>query len=269
MPQTPYIITISDSRGRGLGKFLRESPLIPKNTTVKESAMPGADIYAIRKEVERQTRNAEKYHPTKRIIVVVSGGICSLTTKHSRRGQREISYDAEAQRTNSIKENLNKIWSHCKERGYYLIVTTIYPASLKAFAQLSTEKGDLRQSKYTEAQTELQQKKLEQDLQVLNTYIAEKASEEGTPVIKTHKKFVKIAIKNRKNRRKRIVTTPNYKNLVDGVHANDFVKNQIFKKIASACRRTIDPTDQQPDTDTNSDSNEQNWNFKRRKTSDN
>ena len=103
---------------------------------------------------------------------------------------------------------------------------------------------------------------------MLNTYIAEKASEEGTPVIKTHKKFVKIAIKNRKNRRKRIVTTHNYKNLVDGVHANDAVKNQIFKKIASACRRTIDSTDQQPDTDTNSDSNEQNWNFKRRKTSD-
>ena len=267
MPQPACVVAVSDSRGGGLATFLKNSDLV-QSTVVREANFPGADLHSLLSHIREESNTAYRKYPTHRIVVILFGGICSFTTKHRGRGRQEIAYSSSTGKTAAIKAIYDDIWQLCKDNGYYLITTTIYPVSLEAHAEYAESRGRLTNSRYTTKQRAEQQKVLVDDLCTVNTYIAEKAISEGSSCVNIHKKFEKTGKKGGKNRRKRVVTRPVYDHLYDGVHADHLTKRQLFLKIAAACRHIIDPkTAEQSGTATEeSESDREGWNFKRPRT---
>ena len=142
MPQASYIITVLDSRGRHLDKFIQESPL---SQLYQGKQINHSRYWHLRHKHKGWTadKKCRKVSPNQThncYRVVYAAWPLSTVV-----GDRERYHTTHNLTEYIASRTTNKIWSHCKEREYYMIVTTIYTVSLKAFAQLSTERGDLRQ----------------------------------------------------------------------------------------------------------------------------
>ena len=135
MPQPACVVAVSDSRGGGLAAFLKNSDLV-QSTVVREANFPGADLHSLLSHIREESNTAYRKYPTHRIVVILFGGICSFTTKHRGRGREEIAYSSSTEKTAAIKAVYDDIWQLCKDNGYYLITTTIYPVSLEAHHHL-------------------------------------------------------------------------------------------------------------------------------------
>ena len=102
------IVVAGDSCGHQLGKFLKEKEL-PAGTCVWDGSKGGADLEDLFKTIRSLTRTARHEHQDYETVVILFGGICSLTTK--RRG--EVSYKPRQGIVTEINTILSDIEKYC------------------------------------------------------------------------------------------------------------------------------------------------------------
>lgn len=261
------IILVSDSRGRGLKDFfLNSEDEWESEIRVIERCIPGADLHQLSSEVRRLVRQAEDRYPTYRTIAVLTGGICSFTSKFRKRGQEELYYLHTETRVDSIKQTFSDIWDYATSRGVYMLTSTIIPASLKKAAQSSKDKGRLIRSCFSDTDLESQQAKLEEDVDLVNKFIVE-SSHHRLYYINLHKEICKTSIKKlgftEADKYKKRIVKYKYLHLHDGVHADEHLQGCIFRKILNACKN-LAPAEKRKDREVSEEPSGDKWDFKRR-----
>ena len=110
MSRAIYILSVSDSRGRGSASAITEAlPEDLDNITTTECSKGGADIEQLFAQIRRQSRKIGENNPTNKIAVLLQGGICSLTTK----SRGEISYKPSHDTVQKLKDSYNQIIEYC------------------------------------------------------------------------------------------------------------------------------------------------------------
>jgi hypothetical protein len=85
----PYVLTISDSRGKGLYDHLHKFYSHTINLESHISSKPLPELFTI---LRRSTRQAALDYPASRIIVCFYAGICNLTTLNTKPGHSQVQF---------------------------------------------------------------------------------------------------------------------------------------------------------------------------------
>lgn len=266
-----YVLLLTDSRGRGLEDTLRQGGALPDKTIVEARSKGGATLQDLFRDLRHTTRAAIRKHLGHKIVVVLSGGICNLTTKSGGRGDTQIHYKRDENSLQNIRKTLDEILQYTKERGYYLVVTTILPASLSLSAEFNVANGRLRASKLNEEELAEQQQLLEKDISDLNTHIAERCKDENTIYVNLTNDIQTVTTRTlgRRKKYKKKISKIHYEKLYDGVHPNDDLKSKLFMRILKACSYLLTPQLKESGNSTEDTQSEpETWDHKRRKTSD-
>ena len=254
------VVVVADSRGRGIGKHLRQSTRLPEDTKIHTAELSGATIETLHRNIRHLTREVTSKYPGYRVIVTLLGGICNFTTRSSA-GEVLYSHPADL---DTLKRAIDDIIVYCKDRGYYLIVSNIIPACLTSARKYRRTQGTV-----TPAVLELQQKQLETDINTLNKYISETTTRQKIGLINSQKE-IETPTRKRKGRsaldKKTTITIRHYSGLHDGVHFNPDLKNRIFNRVEAAIKYQLAPR-AEPEAPTESEEEETNWNFKRTRSS--
>ena len=261
MPTT--IVTVADSRGRGLGDFLRHGVEHMHDITIQDSSRGGANYDQLTETAKALTKNAIRANPSHRVILVLFGGICSFTQVTRRGSESEITYERDETRVASLKRKLDDLYDFCKSKGFYLLSTSIIPASLQKAQDHYIQTRRLSVPHLPDIES--RQSDLEADIAEFNSYVKIKAESESCAHVNLHKEIQKNAIKGKRKHCKRRVTTTDYAKLTDGVHPTEDLKIQLSSKIQQACLFLINDTDWDTEASTQSETEPDTWQFKRRK----
>ena len=91
------------------------------------------------KSLKKEARRENFYYPNNQIIILLSGGICNITSKE--RGQVIFNETVETDKFQNIKEVLDNIWQYCEENNFTLVLTNILPVCLIRSTQAAIEKN--------------------------------------------------------------------------------------------------------------------------------
>lgn len=249
----PYILVLTDSRGRDLEAFLRlHTPPIPAESILSVHVKLGATLEDLFVILRRETRTIEARVGICKIVVVLSAGICNLTTKTGNKRARnlQISYSSTPAKINSIRSTLDEIRTYCRDRGYAIVITTILLADLIGALDFNIRKRSLLPAKQTVTRSILtqQQAQLLADIKDLNLYIQHKFEPPLNLVVNSTKTLQRLATVTTTRRdepdsqgkkKGKKVKPLKYKyedltQLTDGVHPSERVKTSLFKKIRDA-----------------------------------
>lgn len=264
-----YVLITTDSRGRGLDSNLRQGGTLPDKTIIDSHSKGGATLEDLFKDLRRTTREAVRKHPGHKVVIILSGGICNLTTKSGGRHDTQVHYNHDESSLGNIRKTLDEIWAYSNERGYYLIVTSILPVSLKISTEFQIKTGRLRTSRYTEEELAEQQGALDQDILDLNNHIAQKCKRENAVFVNLSNDLQTISTKTlgKRKKYKKKITKIHYEKLFDGVHPDDELKANLFARISKACRYLLIPPPKEAGNSTEDTQSEpETWDHKRRKT---
>lgn len=240
--QKPNIVIITDSRGAGLERILRE-----KSLTKGYSLDINVDVYRGAKfnKLCQKASIAQKDHH----LVVILGGICSLTEKKG----STVTYSRKPNELVKLRQDIDDILCRL---GKKLLIGTIPPASVIKHNLL---RGN------TVGQIEKQQKDLEEDLGAINRYISD-CENRITPLIKLDLASTRSSIKKKgrcKNKKLKIKKF-DYRHMRDGVHADDHLKKLWADKIINAINSALSTSEE--DIPSQESSPEEDWgDFKRKR----
>ena len=127
--------------------------------------------------------------------MLLQGSICSLTEKIRTRTCEEIIYEASDSKINEVKDILRDIKDYCKQRGYYLLITTILPVSLRKTEEHYSSKGKRSSGKFDREEKAEQQVKLEEDIKDLNEYIVNLFHDNTSSVVNVNRLIESRSIK--------------------------------------------------------------------------
>ena len=134
------ITAISDSRGRYLGDYLRKPGVLQLETVVIEHNLGGSGYETLLREVRHHTRQAERQYPKHKILILIFGGICDVTTKTN----NDISFIIKDSRVRRIQATLDDIVNFTNQRSFHLALSTVTPVNLaKANNYLESKKNVL------------------------------------------------------------------------------------------------------------------------------
>ena len=269
-----FILTISDSRGRGAADYIAEAlPDEADNVTITECSKGGANLSELFTKTRRLTRSFNNTHPTEKIAVLLQGGICSLTSKK----KGEIFYEPAENNLTKIKDTFREIYEYCTERGYYLAIVSILPVSLDNANKRSDDKrrhADKPNRKLAITPRCQQQQRLTKDIQELNSYLSTLLGDTNTVFININKCFERRTIKKcGKNKKARKKIRFNFKHMTDGIHLNQQDITPAIQKISKGLTHLLGLTATEPEEEqesqesqTTQSEDEGPWDFKRRKT---
>lgn len=128
----------TDSRGGGLDRVLQASDTLA-GVEISVETLPGATYDSL---FRRLRRDALEARAEDKILVVIAGGICSLTTRSAATedAPARMSYRSSLHKNEQIKEDIQNIIRHTKQRNLDLVITTIPPASLAAYHKDAVQK---------------------------------------------------------------------------------------------------------------------------------
>lgn len=265
-----HIVFLSDSRGGGLANFLRTIDGVPPSTTVDVKVIPGATTSKLLSVLRAKSSNINRCFPTHRIIIVLLGGICDFTSKINTRGNEQIVYNPKECPVEGFKGTHSTIIDHCKNRGYFLLTSTIYPADLIKSNQFLIDKGRQSHSTFSQNELGLQQLQLEKDLALTNDFITEKARADSRIFVNLNKYLLsqsKVRSGRSRNKFRKIIKL-NYTPLYDGIHPDRSLKEKLFTAIAKSCVLYITPEGKsappkKQEADDSQSDQENSWDFKR------
>lgn len=278
-----YILSLSDSRFRGIKDFFLANEDLHKfkrstGLVVQEQTIPGGKIEDLLLAAKRCRTSIRRNHPSHRVIVLLSGGICNLTTKGSPATSKErskhyteIYYVPNRRSVDDLKKQLNDVIQLCKGEGWYLVLSTIPPADLAKSAQHKIAHHQLDCSSFTEEQLETQQRELHNTTIALNEFITERSVKEEIRLADLQAPFIRISTKKsgRSQHQPRKVTRLVTTGLEDGVHFDQNLRVKLFN-IALEQVQALLPisqvrTKKDTDTETETETEAESYNFKRRK----
>ena len=256
------IFVVGDSRAKGLCHVLTKD--LDKGVRVVDVARGGATIDDIYSSITSSTKSCTEYHHHK-CVVVLLGGICSLTRRARTRAGYEISYDPAQsdQRITNLEHKLKDICQYTEGRGIHTVCCSIYPASLLRAREFNIQEGRLDpiRSTYSEDILLTHQDSLETAIQTVNDRVKQELTDLNYPLVtwvNLHKELTdrsKKAVGSAKNKKKRVLKWK-YINLYDGVHPNQSLKKIIGEKILHTCQRVILPAITQDTASSQSDNDD-------------
>ena len=247
----PCVVTLSDSRGRGLSEYLRTTKELPEGTIYRDSAIGGATLDRLFKELRTHTRDLSRRHPTRRIIVTLNGGLCNLTRKTRGRGKEEVLYSPTdpALVVNSVQQTIDDIIEYTNARGYYLIIATILPVSLSASRDHLISNRRLHRPTITDVELQRQQADLDRDVQLINSHIENSAVKGLSSYVNFHRQLEQISLRGPKSKKTRRITI-RYDRLADGIHPAEALQTRLNKKLLNAVLRHLATERRHPELDT-------------------
>lgn len=236
------IILATDSRGRSWAEELEKSSKLPPNTRVIRQLDPrkigGAKLEELYKFVRIETGKESYLHPQNKIIIVISGGICNITTRKN--GQ--VYLEEKANKAKYIIDILQNIWEYCEQRRYILVITTILPVSLINNLKHNISKRKIKKSRFSDQELLEQEIKTNQIVEEVNKFIVTKSKEVGNVYIEFVKNVQNRVLRKRKNgntsTRKPVTVISR---LYDGVHADHQLQKKLCTKVINACKLVLIP----------------------------
>ena len=222
--QAKRLLIITDSRGRGVASALHKKPaLISTRTAIR--AIPGAKL----NEIKDRIVLTEVFQ--QQDLIIVAGGICDFTVKTEHLGLKLLTYPGI-----NIHEVLGQIETLRQNFGSRLIIATIPPAGLIKYYEYKNPGRELPEE--LESQLKEQQTKLLEDLREINNYIKDSNREANVTNIDLNRMVTSTSIKHTFGQRYR---TERFtaKDLYDGVHANQALKDKWHKRIADVAEVTL------------------------------
>ena len=198
------IIFITDSRGRGLKEFIEEN-----------NSLDGAEFQVITERGLTLEQAEEKIKQIQTFdLAVLYVGICNFTEKT----EKIIRYPNNPIKFNNTIATINRI---LEEFGNKILIPTIYAADL---------------AKHNNNRLGIQfeeQKHLEEDVDFANKIIIDNNKRLRKETIQLHKNLKRSSIGSKGKYRSTPRVRWNYKDLVDGVHENEYLKAKNLKHLCT------------------------------------
>ena len=211
---------IGDSRVRGVKEFLSTVHVNEVRTR------PGGKFEHMYQLVDELTY---LHHgiDNERAHFYIWVGICNLTKRIKGNGYEEVICSLDSAVTNRVhcQEELYKLANHIKNQYGTPIFLPIYPMELSKWNQHRLTTNRTRVLMYSEKYAEMQ-KKLENEVTILNKQIIELNSNNGVRTPMIHKDFSHSRGKGR--------ATPRYGELADGCHASSLLNAKFKKSLMNA-----------------------------------
>jgi len=246
------VVILADSRGRGLADHLQTQQLVA-GTEIIDCSLGGATVDLLTRKLQKLCKDIT----SSQVIVVLYGGLCSLTTRTSKPKQTQVIYNRAGQ-THLVKSQIDLLITFCRSRGYELIISTIVPCCLEDAKQsnISLKLLDPSLALPTDITT-IQQVELEQDIVDINDHIISKASQQGLSYFNAHKHIQK---QSRKGKRGRNHKAYDFRNRI---HYNQKLSDLPFNRLSAPIKYRLAPTRDSESTQSESESSL--WDFKHSK----
>ena len=255
----PSILIITDSRGSGLGEYLRTTDFYTKYDS-RIIVLKGATLQELaskltnRRNPNIKTRNWD--------TAFVCGGICNLTSKTTISHKHVLQYQSKRENIQEICDFIHQV-KH--KYGSTINIATIPPALLTNYIHhhnKDTTEEELNTLE-TSINLEEQQDQLEQDIREINQKIIELNIKFGTETINWAEKTYSRSLKRKKtsqtDRTQAKITKLRKDILIDGVHCARALQHIWYKRLHQvienkhSTRRDTDQEEEEPES----------WNFKR------
>ena len=250
-----YMLVLSDSRGSGLDSFVEETNIVPVDFKTKIIVIPGATIDTLASELISNSQKIMTNHKFTKLVVILYGGICDMTTLRRTPGNEQVSYVPNDSTLTQIKSAIDKVIKYTMDHDISLVLSTIMPVDLIKSKDYKMRTGKLFISSYTDEDLLAQQEHLIADLKNVNDYIISQAITKNITYVNVAREIEKVSIKKKGGKK----IHNNFVHLFDGVHSDDTLKKKIFNKLINSLKYTGDEHDSLDELSTS--------NFKRVKTS--
>lgn len=245
-----YFIFVSDSRGYGFCDHFREQINTSKNE-IAEAVIGGASIRRLYQELRSRTRDARFRRPSYKIVVILQGGICSLTTKSFDKPtdrqevpKQDIYYNPSAREQNlkKLKDTYEEVTWYCNNWGFLLLITSVLPADLLKAEDHLSMRGVLSETSFSREEKTQQQANLNKDLEELNLFIRDACNGDNKCYANINTCIQKRSKKKHHKTYKRIIKV-DVDSLTDGVHLDPehsrLVFENIVKSVVCLCNKAL------------------------------
>ena len=230
----------TDSRGRNLQHKLEEHSPPDNNVEWETHVLPGATLETVEKKIER-TRRRENWD-----ITIIIAGICNFTHRVTSRKGKFLEYSQ--RKADSTQDEINRILQNLGETTY---ICTITPADMSKFSHQRNGDADL----------EIEQQHLLEDIENTNRFIKEKSVERDTPTIDLAIQSYTKSLKKQGPKNKKIIKFSG-KELPDGIHPSIALEETWAKYIIKVTTTIINKLNREPE-DSTDESEPDTGNFKR------
>ena len=255
------VLVVTDSRGSNLEAYLKgeDSPDpvedLRKLCRVKVKVFKGADLQRLENKITTLARD------TNYDLILIIGGICSLTTRSKERGLSLLHYISQEERLASIKDTITRLDSTYKEKIH---IARIPPACLRTYFS-HFNKGQQIPGYLTD-----QQEDLLRDIQDINDHITTINVNRHQERIDLDAKLLVQSCKTSKTRsgrrrKKRPRTTFQGELLIDGVHATRDLEEKWYRRIAGTLYNWATKQEVVDTSFTSESDDPDTWRFKRPK----
>ena len=244
------IVIISDSRGTGLEDCIKQHPSFSDYNHVIR-ILPGKDLTQIGAAAKQITSNLRS-----RFYCVILAGICSLTERSTVLNERRLHYPLQ-KREDKISKIIDTIKDLKSQPGGSYNICFFVPASLHKYFKHYNPTAE------PPAVLDEEQSALLDDINQINEVIDDLNT--STTNINLLKR-VQVNVKKRKQKTNNLayrkIRKFSDKELVDGVHFSDTLKNICFPLIYDTAIRDIREETFLQDSQDSQDS-DNDWDFKR------
>ena len=262
--QMNHLILAADSRGVVLENYAATHS-ISKEYEIHQIIMPGGKISTISAAINKTIRKIKSInvHIEQNIQIVMMAGICSLTEKFKHINGTEVKYIRDTNNIELIKQDISNLYHNMQKNQIHFKVAHFVPANLTKYTTFNQEKRKLTTPFYTAEKTITQQQHLEEDITNINNHISHLNQQFHRYSVRWDRDLISCKSKKRgrNGQIKKKIQTVSYKNLYDGVHANQILKDKWFYYLFQSIEK--DNTENKID-DSDSDC-ENTWDFKRSK----
>ena len=196
-------------------------------------------------------------------LIIIQAGICDFTRRNKFHGTKILNYE----QNNQVSHVLKSL-KHLRDKlGDKANVATIIPASLIKYINFHKRNAESPQHIIESAQK--QGDDLLKDIQEVNKDIIEWNKEHNIKTIDLHSRVYSSSVKRRKNKKK-LKRTVKFqdKQLFDGVHPDQKLSTKLHQRTWDIIEQTLIkklPDVALEDSDSESQSEEESWDFKRPK----
>ena len=238
---TSHLIFGCTSRGGKLSDYISNYYLFPNYVRTSIIVKGGGLISEIYKDVKSKI-DSISLNEDDNIIVVFCAGLCDLTTKVKHDFGAEITYSRESSNFNNIIPELTAIQGELFNREIPVIFTSIPPGSISKYRDFNfnkfythTQQYRLTKSLFSDRDITEAQKKLEQNVMIINDQIVELNFQQGMSNIRCNKPITKHRTYINNNKRRKFSKFC-YDSMYDGVHPDDYLSVVWYKYCYSDSR---------------------------------
>ena len=245
------VLLISDSRGGGLSKLIRQSISKDLNIKLEDRIHKGATLDDILKILERAGR---RQHTSTWDTVIIAAGICNFTKRVIvTKNQFYIEYkDRKVEETRHLIDHILELFGNKAQ------ICTIPPADIKNYSTHERHDQDIQ----------AEQQHLIEDVEEINRHIIGRNINRDFATIDLAKQTYQSSLKTQGERKKRIVKF-SAKGLRDGLHPTSEARTAWAKYMAKVIPQIIAKQQEKSTEDENENSGtedeRESWDHKRSK----